>query len=64
MAEEKEKKLASPKIRKFARELGVNIDLISGSERKGRVIEADIKKFIKHNIDNSEPNKVEKKKSN
>ena len=62
MAEEKEKKLASPKIRKFARELGVNIDLISGSERKGRVIEADIKKFIKHNIDNSEPNKVEKKK--
>ena len=28
MSEEKEKKLASPKMRKFARELGVNIDLV------------------------------------
>ena len=34
---------ASPKVRKFARELGVDINKVSGSERDGRVIENDIK---------------------
>jgi len=38
--------LASPKTRKFARELGVNINLIKGSQLKGRVNETDIKNFI------------------
>ena len=38
---------ASPKTRKFARELGVNINLVSGSKREGRVIEDDIKSFIR-----------------
>ena len=38
--------LASPKTRKFARELGVNINLIEGSQLKGRVDETDIKNFI------------------
>ena len=38
--------LASPKERKFAREVGLNINKIQGSERRGRVIENDIKKFI------------------
>ncbi len=37
---------ASPKVRKFARELGVNINQVKGSERDGRVIEDDIKKFV------------------
>ncbi|MDC0585814.1 2-oxo acid dehydrogenase subunit E2, partial [Candidatus Pelagibacter sp.] len=37
---------ASPKTRKFARELGVDINKISGSEKDGRVIEDDIKKFV------------------
>ena len=37
---------ASPKVRKFARELGVNINKIQGSERKGRVTEDDIKLFV------------------
>ena len=45
-------KSASPKIRKFARELGVNIHLVEGSARKGRIIEADIKNFIKSNLNN------------
>ncbi len=36
-------KSASPKIRKFARELGVNIQLVEGSARKGRILEGDIK---------------------
>ena len=37
---------ASPKARKFARELGVNITQVIGSEKDGRVIEEDIKKFV------------------
>ena len=37
---------ASPKVRKFARELGLDIKKVSGSQAKGRVIETDIKKFV------------------
>ena len=37
---------ASPKVRKFARELGVDIRQVVGSERKGRVIEGDVKLFV------------------
>ena len=40
-------KPASPKVRKFARELGSNIMQIPGSQRSGRVSEEDVKKFIK-----------------
>jgi len=48
---------ASPKIRKLARELGVDINQISGSERRGRIVEDDIKKYISLKI-----NKVSEKK--
>ena len=44
---EKKRVPASPKTRKFARELGVDINLVSGTKRDGRVIEEDIKKFVK-----------------
>ena len=37
---------ASPKARKFARELGVDIAQVEGTEKDGRVIEDDIKKFV------------------
>ena len=37
---------ASPKVRKFARELGVDISKVLGSEREGRVTESDIKLFV------------------
>tara|TARA_B100001057_G_scaffold20644_1_gene19009 strand:+ start:175 stop:1104 length:930 start_codon:yes stop_codon:yes gene_type:complete len=37
---------ASPKVRKFARELGVDIKNVKGSERAGRVIEDDVKLFV------------------
>ena len=37
---------ASPKARKFARELGVDINQVTGSEKDGRVVEDDIKKFV------------------
>ena len=51
---------ASPKARKFARELGVDIGQVTGSEKDGRVVEADIKKFVyskPKNIDKVEVNK-------
>tara|TARA_Y100000741_G_scaffold7650_1_gene6447 strand:+ start:145 stop:420 length:276 start_codon:yes stop_codon:yes gene_type:complete len=44
---------ASPKARKFARELGVDINEIMGSERIGRVIEKDIKDFVSSKINKS-----------
>ena len=50
--------LASPKARKFARELGVDIKEIVGSERKGRVIEKDIKEFISSKINKEEGIKI------
>ncbi len=43
---------ASPKARKFARELGVNINQVAGSKRDGRVVEDDIKKFVSFNSKN------------
>ena len=48
-----DKTSASPKARKFARELGVDINEVSGSERIGRVIEKDIKYFISSKINKS-----------
>ena len=47
---------ASPKVRKFARELGVDINQVEGSERKGRVIESDIKLFVASKSKNLENN--------
>ncbi|MDC0469278.1 2-oxo acid dehydrogenase subunit E2 [Candidatus Pelagibacter sp.] len=52
--------LASPKVRKFARELGVNINSLYGSERQGRVTEADIKNYISNNQKASLDRKEEK----
>jgi pyruvate dehydrogenase E2 component (dihydrolipoamide acetyltransferase) len=48
---------ASPKVRKFARELGVNINEIVGSERQGRIVEDDVKNFISSKI-NKAPDKT------
>ena len=55
---------ASPKARKFARELGVNINQVAGSQKDGRVVEDDIKKFVSFNSKNdfvvkdSKPDKI------
>ena len=52
---------ASPKARKFARELGVDINKISGSERQGRVTEKDIKSFVSNKSNEDiEKNKIKK----
>jgi len=56
---------ASPKARKFARELGVDINKVLGSERDGRVVEDDIKQFValrsNYNaevVEEKKPNKI------
>ena len=54
---------ASPKARKFARELGVDINKVLGSERDGRVVEDDIKKFVALRSNNN-AEVVEEKKQN
>ncbi len=38
---------ASPSVRKFARELGVNLSLIQGSGAKNRILETDVQAFVK-----------------
>ena len=38
---------ASPSVRKFARELGVDLGRVAGSGRKGRIIKDDVKAFVK-----------------
>lgn len=38
---------ASPSVRQFARELGVDLTLVSGSGVKGRITKADVQGFIK-----------------
>ena len=47
---------ASQKVRKFARELGVDINQVVGSERKGRVIESDVKLFVASRSNNTSNN--------
>ena len=55
---------SSPKARKFARELGVDINQVVGSQKGGRVVEDDIKKFVSSNSKNnvvvkdSKPDKI------
>ena len=41
---------ASPKTRKFAREIGADLHLIKGSQREGRINEEDIKKKKKNTL--------------
>ena len=52
---------ASPKVRKFARELGVDINQIEGSEKGGRVIEDDVKRYVSSKLKIiMKPNKINK----
>ena len=38
---------ASPAVRLIARELGVDLNLVKGSERKGRITKADVRAYVK-----------------
>ena len=53
-------KSASPKVRKFARELGANVVEIPGTQRAGRVSEEDVKNFIRSQV-TVNSGKIEKK---
>ena len=55
---------ASPKARKFARELGVDINKVKGSERDGRVIEEDIKLFVYKKTEKKEKTYFKKNEKN
>ena len=54
---------ASPKTRKFARELGANLQLIKGTQREGRINESDIKTFVKESLSEKILNKKKNNKS-
>ncbi len=41
------KAYATPSVRKFARELGVDLGLVDGSGRKGRITKEDVQGFVK-----------------
>jgi pyruvate dehydrogenase E2 component (dihydrolipoamide acetyltransferase) len=51
---------ASPKVRKFARELGVDINQVEGSEKGGRVIEDDVKRYVSSKPKNNNETKQNK----
>ncbi|HEX5538924.1 MAG TPA: biotin/lipoyl-containing protein, partial [Methylophilaceae bacterium] len=38
---------ASPSVRRFARELGVNLSLVAGSGPKNRILQSDVQAFVK-----------------
>ncbi|PKO50519.1 MAG: branched-chain alpha-keto acid dehydrogenase subunit E2, partial [Betaproteobacteria bacterium HGW-Betaproteobacteria-20] len=41
---------ASPSVRKFARELGVNLALVKGSAAKNRILQADVQAYVKEEL--------------
>ena len=53
---------ASPKVRKFARELGADVSVVPGTQRSGRVSEDDIKNFIRSQVTVSQ-GEVQKKEA-
>jgi len=46
---------ASPSVRKFARELGVDLALVQGSGPKGRILHGDVQAFVKGVIQQKAP---------
>jgi len=53
---------ASPRVRKFARELGADVSLVPGTQRLGRVSEDDVKNFIRSQVTVSQ-GAIEKKET-
>ncbi len=43
---------ASPSIRRFAREIGVDLAQVTGTGRKGRIIREDVQEFVKGRLKN------------
>ena len=54
---------ATPSVRRLARELGVDIDRVSGSGQGGRIMEEDVKNFVKIKLTSTDAgNPVSQKK--
>ena len=49
-AESHRKAHASPAVRRFARELGVDLGQVTGSGRKGRILRDDVKAYVKRTL--------------
>ncbi|WP_177420109.1 dihydrolipoyllysine-residue acetyltransferase [endosymbiont of Lamellibrachia barhami] len=49
---------ASPAVRRFARELGVELPLVQGSGPKGRVTKDDVQGFVKKSLKGGQPTRV------
>ncbi|SMF94937.1 pyruvate dehydrogenase E2 component (dihydrolipoamide acetyltransferase) [Methylomagnum ishizawai] len=45
---------ASPAIRRYARELGANLERIQGSGPKGRILKEDVQRFVKDSLQRAE----------
>ena len=45
---------ATPSLRRFARELGVDLSQVTGTGRKGRILDQDIKGFVKSRLEKPE----------
>jgi pyruvate dehydrogenase E2 component (dihydrolipoamide acetyltransferase) len=54
-ADREELPLASPAVRRLARELGVDLQKIKGSGESGRIIQEDLKKFATHAVEKTTP---------
>jgi pyruvate dehydrogenase E2 component (dihydrolipoamide acetyltransferase) len=46
---------ASPSVRRFARELGVEISQVEGSGRKGRILKEDVQSWVKKRVQGAAP---------
>ena len=44
------KLFTTPNVRKFARELGADINEVKGTERKGRITNEDVKNFVNNQL--------------
>ncbi|EPY35134.1 pyruvate dehydrogenase E2 component (dihydrolipoamide acetyltransferase) [Strigomonas culicis] len=55
---------ASPSIRKLARDLGIDISLVIGTGKKGRILREDINKFIRNKLLKDSSNNLNKSSYN
>ncbi|MBS1270127.1 MAG: Dihydrolipoyllysine-residue acetyltransferase component of pyruvate dehydrogenase complex [Gammaproteobacteria bacterium] len=46
---------ASPSVRRFSRELGIDINQVEGSGRKGRILKDDVQSWVKNRIHEAAP---------
>ena len=50
---------ASPSVRKFSRELGVDLSKLKGSGRKGRITKEDVQKFVKKAVEGTSGSEID-----